>query len=152
MWACAPPSPCPCRGVGHVHPLAAHLGNQAGIGGLGTAGAGAGELQQGLLELAVLDGGIALHVGLGGHLGHHVVEGGLALGQKAIRSALADKTRALLAIDWTYAPLKEAAQKWLDTMDDGEANQEATKAYIAALEEGLNTVDDCAPLPSLLTV
>ena len=67
-------------GVGHVHPLAANLGDQAGIGGLGTAGAGAGELQQGLLELAVLDGGGAGHIGLGGHLGHHVVEGGLAHG------------------------------------------------------------------------
>ncbi len=67
---------------------------------------------------------------------------GLHLGQKAIRNALADKTRALLAIDWTYAPLKEAAQKWLDTMDDGEANQEATKAYIAALNDGLCTIDE----------
>ena len=67
---------------------------------------------------------------------------GLHLGQKAIRSALADKTRALLAIDWTYAPLKEAAQKWLDTMDDGEANAEATKAYIAALNDGLCTIDE----------
>ena len=31
--------------------------------------------------------------------------------------------------------LKDAAQKWLDTMEDGTANAEATKAYIAALEE-----------------
>ena len=67
---------------------------------------------------------------------------GLHLGQKAIRNALADKTRALIAIDWTYAPLKEAAQKWLDTMDDGEANAEATKAYIAALNDGLCTIDE----------
>ena len=72
---------------------------------------------------------------------------GLHLGQKAIRNALADKTRALLAIDWTYAPLKEAAQKWLDTMDDGEANQEATKAYIAALEDGICTVDELLACP-----
>ena len=67
---------------------------------------------------------------------------GIHLGQKAIRNALADKTRALLAIDWTYAPLKEAAQKWLDTMDDGEANAAATKAYIAALNDGLCTIDE----------
>ena len=72
---------------------------------------------------------------------------GIHLGQKAIRNALADKTRALIAVDWTYAPLKEAAQKWLDTMDDGEANQEATKAYIAALEEGLCTVDELIACP-----
>ena len=33
--------------------------------------------------------------------------------------------------------LKAAAQNWLDTMDDGEANQAATKAYVAALEESI---------------
>ncbi len=67
---------------------------------------------------------------------------GLHLGQKAIRNALADKTRALIAVPHTVPELKEAAQKWLDTMDDGEANAEATKAYIAALEDGLMTVDE----------
>ena len=45
-----------------------------------------------------------------------------------------DKTRALLAVDSRSPELKEAAQKWLDTMDDGDANAEATKDYIAALE------------------
>ena len=67
---------------------------------------------------------------------------GMYTAQEVIREALAEKTRKLIAIDWTYAPLKEAAQKWLDTMEDGEANKEATKAYVAALEEGLETVDD----------
>ena len=67
---------------------------------------------------------------------------GIHLGQKAIRNALADKTRALIAVPHTVPELKEAAQKWLDTMDDGEANAEATKAYIAALEDGLMTVDE----------
>ena len=42
-------------------------------------------------------------------------------------------------------PIKETAQKWLDTYNDGEANKEAAKAYIAALEDGLCTVDElCA--------
>ena len=40
--------------------------------------------------------------------------------------------------------MKETAQKWLDTMEDGAANAEATKAYIAALEDGLCTVDELA--------
>ena len=41
--------------------------------------------------------------------------------------------------------IKEAGQKWLDTYNDGEANQEATKAFVAALEDGVCTVDElCA--------
>ena len=67
---------------------------------------------------------------------------GLHLGQKAIRSRLADKTRALLAVEWCTPAIGETAQKWLDTMEDGAANAEATKAYIAALEDGLCTVDE----------
>ena len=67
---------------------------------------------------------------------------GLYLGQKAIRTRLAEKTKALIAVEHTYQPLKEAAQKWLDTMEDGKANAEATKEYIALMEESLLTVDD----------
>ena len=62
---------------------------------------------------------------------------GMYTAQEVIREALAEKTRKLLAVDWTYAPLKEAAQKWLDTMNDGSANKEASMAYAAALEEAL---------------
>ena len=47
---------------------------------------------------------------------------GMYTAQKVIRENLAEKTHALLAIDWTAAELKEAAQKWLDTMEDGAAN------------------------------
>ena len=67
---------------------------------------------------------------------------GLYLGQKAIRNRLAAKTEALIAVDWARPELKEAAQKWLDTMEDGQANQEAAKAYVTALEAGLCTVDE----------
>ena len=67
---------------------------------------------------------------------------GMYLGQEAIRNRLADKTRALLAVDWATAEIKEAGQKWLDTMNDGKANGEATKAYVAALENGICTVDE----------
>jgi pyruvate-ferredoxin/flavodoxin oxidoreductase len=62
---------------------------------------------------------------------------GMYLGQKAIRNRLAAKTEALIAISYTDADLKAAAQKWLDTMNDGEANQEATKKYVAALEAAI---------------
>ncbi|QNL44310.1 pyruvate:ferredoxin (flavodoxin) oxidoreductase [Oscillibacter hominis] len=68
---------------------------------------------------------------------------GMYLGQNAVRQSLAEKTRALIAVPHAWSGLKEAAQKWLDTMEDGEANAEATRAYIAALEEGLMTVDQC---------
>ena len=68
---------------------------------------------------------------------------GMYTAQKVIRENLAEKTHALLAIDWTAAELKEAAQKWLDTMEDGASNKEAAKAYIAALEESICDGCDC---------
>ena len=68
---------------------------------------------------------------------------GMFLGQNAIRTSLKEKTQALIAVDYTVPALKEAAQKWLDTMDDSTANEAATKAYIAALEQGVCTVDEC---------
>ena len=74
---------------------------------------------------------------------------GLYLGQKSIRDRLAAKTRALIAVEWTQSALKEAAQKWLDTMDDGTANQKAAKEYVAALEQGIATVDELAAVPQM---
>ena len=73
---------------------------------------------------------------------------GMYLGQQATRSRLADLTRELIAKDWTVPALKEAGQKWLDTMEDGAANGEATKAYIAALENGICTVDELLASPN----
>ena len=59
---------------------------------------------------------------------------GMYLGQNAIRGSLADKTKALIAIDWTDADLKAAGQAWLDTMENGEANAEASKKFVEELE------------------
>jgi len=67
---------------------------------------------------------------------------GIYLGQKVIRDALKAKTEELLTVN-ACAPLKEAAQKWLDTYDDTEANQTATAEYIAMLEESVGTIDTC---------
>ena len=67
---------------------------------------------------------------------------GMYLGQQATRSRLADLTRELIALSWSTAEIKEAGQKWLDTMDDGATNGEAAKAYVAALEKGICTVDE----------
>ena len=67
---------------------------------------------------------------------------GLYYGQKTIREALERSTRALLEVPHARPELKEAAQKWLDTYNDGAANQAATKDYIAALENSIMGVDE----------
>ena len=72
---------------------------------------------------------------------------GMYLGQQATRSRLADLTRELIAKDWAVPALKEAGQKWLYTMEDSAANGEATKAYIAALESSICTVDELLANP-----
>ena len=66
---------------------------------------------------------------------------GIMMGQKAIREGLVAKTKTLLE-GHAYAPAKEAAQKWLDTLEDAQANAEATKAYVAALEKAVMSVDE----------
>ncbi len=66
---------------------------------------------------------------------------GMYLGQKAVRDSLVAKTESLLALSYTDAAIKEAAQAWLDTKDDGKANASATEAYVAALEAGV--VEGC---------
>ncbi len=69
---------------------------------------------------------------------------GMYLGQEATRNRLADLTRQLIAVEWARPELKEAAQKWLDTMEDGAANKTASAAYIKALESSIATVDELA--------
>ena len=66
---------------------------------------------------------------------------GMYLGQKTIRESLAAKTRALIAVEYADADLKAAAQAWLDTMEDGKANAEATAKYEAALADAI--VEGC---------
>jgi pyruvate-ferredoxin/flavodoxin oxidoreductase len=72
---------------------------------------------------------------------------GMYVGQEKIREDLMAKTEQLLAIEWTQPALKEAAQKWLNTKDDGNANAEATKEYVAALQANIATVDELAAVP-----
>ena len=67
---------------------------------------------------------------------------GLQVGQEKIREDLAAKTAELIAQPQTRPALKEAAQKWLDTMYDGAANGEATDAYVKALMENISTIDE----------
>ena len=66
---------------------------------------------------------------------------GMALAQNAVRGRLAELTEKLIASN-ANAALKEAAQKWLDTMNDRAANDQPSKDYIAALEQGVATIDE----------
>ncbi len=68
---------------------------------------------------------------------------GMFLAQDTIRKSLIRQTEELIAIDYCDPALKEAAQKWLNTRADAAANAEATKAYVAALQDGIMTLDEC---------
>ena len=72
---------------------------------------------------------------------------GMYIGQNKIRQDLAEETRQLIAVEWARPELKAAAQAWLDTMEDGEANAEAARAYVKALEDSICTVDELAAVP-----
>ena len=67
---------------------------------------------------------------------------GMTLAQNAVRGRLAALTEELLAGHCTEE-LKAAGQKWLDTMTDRAANGPAAEAYIAALQNGIATADEC---------
>jgi pyruvate-ferredoxin/flavodoxin oxidoreductase len=62
---------------------------------------------------------------------------GMNLAFTTRRKALAAKVEKLIAIDWVQAPIKETGKKWLEAMDDGEASKAASKAFVAALEDGV---------------
>jgi pyruvate-ferredoxin/flavodoxin oxidoreductase len=59
---------------------------------------------------------------------------GLFVGQDKIRQDLAALTKDIIE-NGDNDKVKAAAQAWLDTMNDGVKNEEATKAYVAALSE-----------------
>ena len=68
---------------------------------------------------------------------------GMYLGQKAVRDRLERLTKELIAIDYCVASLKEAGQKWLDTMTNADENTPATEAFIAELESAIINACDC---------
>ena len=57
---------------------------------------------------------------------------GMYLGQKAIRNRLIDDAKEIIASDKAAQEIKDAAQAYLDTINDGKANLEASKALAAA--------------------
>ena len=71
---------------------------------------------------------------------------GMYLGQKKIRDDLKAKVEALIAVPYCAEAIKTAAQAWLETYDDGNANQKPAKALVKALEENTNTIDETIEL------
>ncbi len=59
---------------------------------------------------------------------------GMAIGQKAIREKLKSYIETLVAGDNTPADIKVAAEKYLETYDDGKTNTAATAELVKALE------------------
>jgi len=66
---------------------------------------------------------------------------GMALGVNQRRKKLAEDVKALIAHEWTCAELKEAAQNWLDAMDDGDLSKAASAAFVDALIDGTDLGD-----------
>ncbi|MDR1331686.1 MAG: pyruvate:ferredoxin (flavodoxin) oxidoreductase [Tannerella sp.] len=68
---------------------------------------------------------------------------GMQLATGKMRDRIVDKTKALMAIGWTQQRVKDAAQAWLDNMNDGgTAGRKAAEDYAAALEWGIASIDD----------
>jgi pyruvate-ferredoxin/flavodoxin oxidoreductase len=68
---------------------------------------------------------------------------GVYLGQKKIRDDLKAKVEAMIAAPSCCQELKDAANAWLETYDDGNKNQAPTAALIKAMEESVTAIDDC---------
>ncbi len=68
---------------------------------------------------------------------------GMYLGQKAIRDRLISEVEQMVGSDKASAELKAAAQKYLDTVNDGKANGAATEALVAELEKVADKCDLC---------
>ncbi|MDR0249069.1 MAG: pyruvate:ferredoxin (flavodoxin) oxidoreductase [Oscillospiraceae bacterium] len=66
---------------------------------------------------------------------------GMVLGVHQRRERLAEKVRELAGLGWTDAPLKQAAQEWLDAKDCGAGSKEAAAKLLAAARDGTDVGD-----------
>ncbi|MBR6761242.1 MAG: pyruvate:ferredoxin (flavodoxin) oxidoreductase [Oscillospiraceae bacterium] len=71
---------------------------------------------------------------------------GMYLGQKAIRDRLIEQVKGILTSDKASAEMKAAAQAYLDTVNDGEANGAATDALVAELAKVKDQCECCADI------
>jgi pyruvate-ferredoxin/flavodoxin oxidoreductase len=68
---------------------------------------------------------------------------GMNIATEKMRARIVEKTKALMAIEWTQQRIKDAAQAWLDNMNDGGATgRKAADDYAAALEWGAASIDE----------
>jgi pyruvate-ferredoxin/flavodoxin oxidoreductase len=68
---------------------------------------------------------------------------GMSLASEKMRERIVEKTKALIAIEWTQQRVKDAAQAWLDNRNDsGAAGRKAADDYAAALQWGVATIDE----------
>ena len=73
---------------------------------------------------------------------------GIALGQKTIREKLIGKVAAMAESEKASDDFKAAAKAYLDSKDDGKANEAATKALIVELEKAAEA--GCPAAPAIL--
>ena len=73
---------------------------------------------------------------------------GMYLGQKAIRDQLIEQVTEMAASDKASDEFKAAANKYLETVNDGEANAKATTALVAELEKAAEA--GCPAAPAVL--
>ncbi|MBQ7045111.1 MAG: 4Fe-4S binding protein, partial [Clostridia bacterium] len=73
---------------------------------------------------------------------------GMYLGQKAIRDRLIAQVKEMAESDKASDSFKAAAEKYLATVNDGNANAEATKALIPELEKA--AAEGCPVAPAVL--
>ena len=73
---------------------------------------------------------------------------GIYVGQKAIRDRLISKVREMAASEKASAEFKAAADAYLSTLDDGKANEAATKALVVELEKAAEA--GCPVAPAIL--
>ena len=73
---------------------------------------------------------------------------GIYLGQKTIRERLIGKIKGMMESDKASAEFKAAAEKFLETKDDGKTNGAATEALVAELEKA--AAEGCPVAPAIL--
>ena len=73
---------------------------------------------------------------------------GMYLGQKAVRDQLIEQVKEMAASDKASDEFKAAADKYLETVNDGSANAKATVALVAELEKAAEA--GCPAAPAVL--